>query len=127
MKPIIFFDGVCGLCNKSVDFLIVRDKKQIFLFAPLQGETAKQKLPPVADMESVVLLDEKGMHDKSTAALKILIRLGGIWKLSVIFFAVPKFIRDPIYNVIAKNRYKIFGKKESCRLPTPEERVRFLD
>ena len=127
-KPIIFFDGVCGLCNKFVDFLIVRDKKQTFLFAPLQGLTAKQSLPTIADMESVLLLDPSGsLCDKSTAAIKILIRLGGIWKLAGIFFVVPKFIRDPVYSVIAKNRYKIFGKKESCRLPTPEERSRFLD
>jgi predicted DCC family thiol-disulfide oxidoreductase YuxK len=126
-KPVIFFDGVCGLCNKFVDFLIVRDKKHIFLFAPLQGVTAKQMLPPIADMESVIFLETSGLSDKSTAAIRILIYLGGIWILAGIFLAVPKFIRDPIYNVIAKNRYKMFGKKESCRIPTPEERARFLD
>ena len=126
--PIIFFDGVCGLCNKSVDFIIRHDQKHIFSFAPLQGETAAKTLPPqdTANLDTLVLLDEKGLHYRSSAALRIAMRLGGALKLFSIFFIIPKFVRDPAYNLVAKNRYRIFGKKDSCRLPTPEERKFFL-
>ena len=126
--PTIFFDGVCGLCNRSVDFIIRHDPRHVFSFTPLQGETAATVLPAqdTAHLDTLVLLDEKGLHYRSTAALRIAFRLGGALRLFSIFFAVPRFLRDPLYNLIAKNRYRIFGKKDSCRIPTTEERKFFL-
>jgi predicted DCC family thiol-disulfide oxidoreductase YuxK len=128
-KPIVFFDGVCGMCNGVVDMLLKIDRKQLFLFAPLQGETAARMLPPLPENPeqwSMILLDEKGMHDQSDASLEIYRRLGGIWWFLSLVRFVPRFIRNPAYRVIARNRYRWFGKKEQCRIPTPEERARFL-
>ena len=126
--PLVFFDGVCGLCNKSVDFIIRHDLKHVFSFAPLQGLTAAKALPTrdTINLDTLVLLDEKGLHYRSTAALRIAWRLGGPLKLFSVFFVIPRFLRDPIYNLVAKNRYKLFGKKDSCRIPTPDERKFFL-
>ena len=128
-KPIIFFDGVCGLCNRAVDFLIRHDRKRIFLFAPLQGETAFQKLPaPLTDtLNTIVCKDGALLYFKSDAILHIMIRIGGVWKLTVLGYIVPTVIRDLFYDMAANNRYRVFGKKESCRMPTPEEREIFLN
>lgn len=145
-NPVIFFDGVCGLCNLFVDFVMARDKSFRFRFSPLQGETAAAvlKAPPgqgpaaaqgvaaesllddVEGLKSVILWDEQGLHRKSKAALRVLAGLGGLWSLTRLFLLVPAFLRDPVYDFIAKNRYRWFGKKESCRMPTPSERARFL-
>jgi predicted DCC family thiol-disulfide oxidoreductase YuxK len=127
--PIIFFDGVCGLCNRFIDFVISRDRAAVFRFAPLQGETARERLPEadVRDINTMVLWEEQGVFRKSTAAARILIRLGGIWRL--LGFAVrlmPRPLRDFGYSLVARYRYAIFGKKETCRMPTPAERGRFL-
>ena len=128
-KQILFFDGVCNICNGFVDFIIVRDKKQLFMFAPLQGEAAKRSLPAslLEDLNTVVLWNQGEAFKKSDAALCVLSQLGGAWALMKIFWVVPKFLRDMVYDLVAKNRYQLFGKRETCRLPTPEERARFLD
>jgi predicted DCC family thiol-disulfide oxidoreductase YuxK len=110
-----------------VDFLINRDKDQLFYFAPLQGETARARLPADAlGLKSVVLWNQGELLEKSDAALMILQQLGGIWWLSRIFWVVPGFLRDLVYDFVAANRYGLFGKRETCRLPRPEEKVRFL-
>lgn len=127
-ETIIFFDGVCGLCNRAVDLLIRLDKKNIFKFAPLQGETAQSLLnvETISKKESVVLYDQGKIYKNSTAVIRILIRLKGFWKTSYIFFIVPAFIRDFIYHWIAYNRYKWFGFHKTCRLPMPDELEKFL-
>ena len=128
---ILFFDGHCNLCNNSVDFVITRDKKRVFRFAPLQGETAKDVLGDVnIDLEhpdSFVLSKDNEVYFRSTAALMVARQLGFPWSLMSVFLVVPPFIRDAVYNLIARNRYKWFGRKETCRLPSPEERSLFLD
>jgi len=128
---ILFFDGHCNLCNNSVDFVITRDKKHMFRFAPLQGETAKDVLGDVnIDLEhpdSFVLSKDNEVYFRSTAALMVARQLGLPWSLMSVFLVVPPFIRDAVYNLIARNRYKWFGRKETCRLPSPEERRLFLD
>jgi len=125
---IIFFDGVCNLCNGFVDFLVKRDQGQ-FTFAPLQGETAARTLPLELrqDLKTVVLWSQGQTFEKSDAALMVLQQLGGIWGLMRVFWALPAPVRNLAYDLIAANRYRIFGKRESCRLPTPAERQRFLD
>jgi predicted DCC family thiol-disulfide oxidoreductase YuxK len=127
-RQIIFFDGVCNLCNSFVDFLIRRDHDQAFSFAPLQGETARQKLPAdkLARLNSVVLWNQGQILEKSDAALTVLQQLGGLWWFMRVFWIAPAFLRDLVYDLIAANRYRFFGKRETCRLPTPEEKARFL-
>lgn len=126
--PIIFFDGVCGLCNRFVDFVLTRDRRGLFRFAPLQGETARALLPE-SDwklLDSVVLLSEQ-RYCKSAAALRIMAELGGGWAAAATFLRIiPGPIRDAGYWAIAQSRYRLFGKKETCRMPTPSERARFL-
>ena len=128
-KPIIFFDGVCGMCNTFVDIILRADKQGVFLFAPLQGSTAKELLPPQGDDSeewSMIYLDEKGVHDQSDASLAVYRRLGGLWSVLRLARFVPQALRLPVYRLIARNRYRWFGKKETCRLPTAAERARFL-
>ncbi len=129
-KPVVFFDGVCAMCNGLVNFLLKADRQQRLLFAPLQGPTAQQLLPPLSDKSaewSMLYVDADGVRDKSDAALAVGRQLGGIWSLlSMLARLVPRFIRDAVYRFIARNRYSWFGKKDACRIPTPEERERFL-
>jgi predicted DCC family thiol-disulfide oxidoreductase YuxK len=129
-KPVIFFDGICNLCNGFVQFIIKHDKKANFRFAALQSDFAKQELSKknitVEELSSVIILTEKGIFTKSTAALKIASQLNGFWKVAYIFIIIPKFIRDFVYDIIAKNRYKWFGKENHCMIPTPELKERFL-
>lgn len=127
-KPVIFFDGVCGLCNGFVDFVISRDKKQKFLFSPLQSDYAKGQLPPhfTEDLTSVVLLINGETYSKTDAVLRVMTELEGPWQLLSIGRHLPLSFRNRIYDMVASNRYKIFGKKETCRLPTEEERQRFI-
>lgn len=127
-QTILFFDGVCGLCNRSVDFLIRSDQHNRLLFAPLQGETAKEMLPEktIADLSSMVLLDSGNVYYKSTAVLRSLKRMGGFWPIFSAFLLIPAFLRDPIYNLVARFRYRVFGKKESCRIPSADERDKIL-
>jgi predicted DCC family thiol-disulfide oxidoreductase YuxK len=127
--PILFFDGVCALCNASVDEVLRADRRREIRFAPIQGETAKRLLPPLpAEPEewTLVYLDERGLHQYSEAAIEVARRVGGFHALAVLVYAVPRPLRDAVYRWIARNRYRWFGKAETCRIPTPEERDRFL-
>jgi predicted DCC family thiol-disulfide oxidoreductase YuxK len=131
MHPVIFFDGFCNLCNGSVQFVIKRDSDQIFRFASLQSNLAKEQLTlfnisPNA-LESFILVENNKVYQRSTAALRVARRLNGLWPLLYAFIIVPPFIRNAVYNYIAKNRYKWFGKQESCWVPTPELKSKFLD
>lgn len=130
-KPIIFFDGVCNLCNSSVQFVIKRDRKKKFMFASLQGKKGQEVLKQFGlqanDLNSFILVDGDKAYTRSTGVLKVLKELGGGWKLLYGFIIVPPFIRDTVYKWIAKNRYKWYGKKEECMIPTPELKSRFLD
>lgn len=129
--PIVLFDGVCNLCNSSVQFIIKKDKKKIFRFASLQGKTGQALLQkfnlPTDNFNSFILVEEDTIYTKSTGALRMLKKLGGGWSLLYGFILVPAFIRNAVYNWVASNRYKWFGKQESCMIPTPELRSRFLD
>ena len=129
-KPVILFDGVCNLCSGSVQFILKKDKKKRFLFASLQSEYGQKLLQqfnlPPDNFNSFILYQEGKIFSKSTGALKMFSLLNG-WGWVNVFWIVPKFIRDAVYNLIANNRYKWFGKKEECWLPTPELRARFLE
>jgi predicted DCC family thiol-disulfide oxidoreductase YuxK len=131
MERVIFFDGICNLCNASVQFAIERDKKNLFKFTALQGKYAKAVLPKfnfdLNQLNSIILLEDGQLYTKSTAALKIAKKLNGLWPTLYVFILVPKFIRDWFYDIIAKNRYKWWGRQESCWLPTPELKQRFID
>jgi len=128
LQRVIFFDGVCGLCNAWVDFILKRDRAGIFSFAPLQGNYAKEMEPEASkNLNTMIYFVSGQRYYRTGAILRILRDLGGIWYLAWVFWFVPFFIRDFFYGLIARNRYRIFGKKENCRIPTPEEKVRFLD
>jgi predicted DCC family thiol-disulfide oxidoreductase YuxK len=129
-SPILLFDGVCNLCNASVQFVIRHDKKRQFRFASLQSEQAQNllirfDLPPKA-LDSVVLIDDGKAFTRSSAALEIARKLGGIWAVAYIFIVVPRPVRDAVYDWVARNRYRWFGKKEACMVPTPELKNRFI-
>ena len=127
---IILFDGVCNLCNGFVQFVIRHDRGQRFRFASLQSDTARELLqnqPGAArDLDSVVLIEDGRYYRQSTAALRILRRLGGGWPLLYGLIVVPAFVRDRVYAWIAGNRYRWFGQRDACMLPTPELKSRFL-
>lgn len=127
---IILFDGVCNFCDSSVNFIIDRDKKNIFRFAALQSEKGQEILDyfnlPKDDFDSFVFIENYRVFKKSSAALKIANKLGGFWKLFYPLIIIPKFIRDFFYSLIANNRYKFFGRKDACRIPTPELKKKFL-
>ena len=128
MARIIYFDGHCNLCNRFVDFLISRDAKHILKFAPLQGSTAEQRLPQeYRERLGTVVLERDGrFYVRSTAAILAVVELGGIYRLMNVFLLVPRFIRDAVYRYVAKNRYLWFGRRDTCRLPTPEEQAQFF-
>lgn len=128
MNNIILFDGECNFCDSSVQFIIRRDVEGVFKFASLQGETGQRLLLEhhiPKDMDSFLLITNNKAYLKSAAALRVSRRLKGIWKLLYAFIVVPRPIRDFFYDILAKNRYKWFGKKEICTIPTPEIRSRF--
>lgn len=131
MNSLILFDGVCNFCNYWVTFAIKRDRKNKLKFTPLQGETAKQLLPQYhinpTSLSSVIFINNGKVYTQSSAAIQICKELDGGWKLFFGLIIIPKFFRDFLYNIIARNRYKWFGKKESCMIPTPELKERFLD
>lgn len=128
---IVLFDGVCNLCNHAVLFIIDRDKKNKYKFASLQSVEGKQLLQrfqiSTQKLDSLVLISANKAFVKSTAALRIAYNLSGLWPLFYVFIIVPSFIRDIFYNLIAKYRYKMFGKSESCRYPSDELKSRFID
>lgn len=129
--PIILFDGVCNFCNSAVNFVIKRDKNSILKFTTLQSGIAHQMLAhqniPTNDLSSFVFIENEKIYTRSTAALRVCKYLTGLWPLMYGFIIVPKFIRDGIYNWIAKNRYRWFGKKEECMIPTPQIKAKFLN
>ena len=129
--PIILFDGVCNFCNYWVNFAIKRDGNNKLKFTTLQGETAKELLPKhninPTSLSSVIFIDKGKAYTQSSAALKMCRYLDGGWKLFYGFMIVPKFIRDFFYNIIARNRYRWFGKRETCMIPSPELKERFLE
>lgn len=126
--PVAFFDGVCGLCDATVDFLMAEDDRKRLRFAAIQGRYAASALPEElrVALNSFALRDAEGLHTKSEAALRAAEYLGGIWSLGFVARLIPRRLRDRIYDWIARNRYRWFGVKESCRLPTAEERERFF-
>ncbi len=130
-KPIILFDGVCNLCDNSVQFVIKHDKTSRFNFAALQSEAGQSMLQqynlPKQGFDSFVLIQKEKVFLKSTAALTVAKQLDGPLKLLYGFIIVPAFIRNAVYNFIAKNRYKWFGKKDHCMIPTPALKARFLN
>jgi predicted DCC family thiol-disulfide oxidoreductase YuxK len=130
-KKIILFDGVCNLCSSSVQFVLKRDNKNQFLFGSLQGNygqtVLKKNQLPTDSFNSFMLLEGEKLYTRSSGALRMLKYLGSGWSLLYAFIIVPKFIRDAVYNTIAKNRYKWFGKKEECWIPTPAYKAKFLD
>ena len=131
-QPVLLIDGVCNLCVSSVKFVLKRDPKQQFRFASLQSPIAKTLLgathqDAITRLDSVVLIDEKGVWHKSSAALRTLKKLSGLWWLLSIFMIIPKPIRDRAYDFIGSQRYRIFGRTEQCWIPDQSIRHRFLD
>ena len=128
--PILLFDGVCNLCNGLVKFIIRRDRGAKIRFAPLQSPAGQSllKISGLAanEIDSVVYMSGDKRFLKSSAVLHLLKELGGGWRLFYVFIIIPKFIRDFFYNIIARMRYKVFGKTESCMVPTPDIKERFL-
>ncbi len=130
MQRVILFDGVCNFCDASVQFIIKRDPAAHFLFTSLQSEkglelTKKYAIPE--DVDSLVLIENGKAFTKSSAALRIAKKMDGLWHLFFVFILVPRKIRDGVYDYVANNRYKWFGKKEdACTLPSPEQRKRFI-
>lgn len=163
-QPILFFDGVCGLCNRFVDFMLRADSQHRFRYAPLQGETARRLLgmddeaggdearggkagdhqasgretgDPTSsdsrlgdltsdDPRSFVFLDTDRRFEQSNAVLHAMAQLGGLWRLIAVLYVFPRPVRDFVYRIVARNRYRWFGRRDACRMPTPEERDRFL-
>jgi predicted DCC family thiol-disulfide oxidoreductase YuxK len=130
-RDIVFFDGVCNLCNYFVDFVLRRDSGGKFAFAPMQGETAQTygaRLPAdPGSADTVTLLDGDGAHIHSEAVLRVMLGLGGMWGvLAMLGRKVPRPVRDSIYSWVARNRFAWFGQRGNCRVPLPEERERLL-
>lgn len=130
-KPVILFDGVCNYCNSMVNFVIRQDSEKKFRFATLQSDGGQKLLEefelPKQDFNSFVFIQNNKAYLQSTAALKVMNLLPWYWKWTQAFWIIPKFLRDAVYDFVAKNRYKWFGRKEVCMIPTPEVRHRFLD
>lgn len=128
---IILFDGVCNFCNSSVNFILKRDKHRVFKFAPFQSQAAEDLLKNADErykkMDSFIFIDEGKIYNKSTGALRVLKYLPGLWPLLYGLIIVPAFLRDPFYNLIYRKRFQWFGRQESCMIPTPEVRSRFLN
>ena len=127
---IILFDGVCNLCNGAVNFVIKRDTGNVFKFTPLQEKQGvlllKMHAVDTQKLDSIVLIENGNVYIKSSAALRIARKMSNLWPLFFVLLIIPSFIRDGVYDFIAKNRYKWFGKKEQCMIPTPGLREKFL-
>jgi predicted DCC family thiol-disulfide oxidoreductase YuxK len=129
IHPVILFDGVCNFCNSSVNFVIKKDRMNAIKFAPLQSTAGKQLAEQYNienDLKSFIFIENGIAYKKSTAALMVCKYLKGIWKIGYAGLLIPAFIRDALYNYIAKNRYKWFGQKETCMIPSPTIRAKFL-
>ncbi len=130
-RPVLFFDGECNLCNRTVQFIIKHDRKKIFLFAPLQTAPGKDALENVQKQDgftpdSIILFYNGKYFIRSTAALRVLKLLGGLWSWLFVGIVLPRFVRDGIYDYVSRNRYKWFGKRDECMIPTPDLLDRFL-
>lgn len=130
-QKLILFDGVCNLCNSSVKFIIKRDKQNVFRFASLQSPLGQKMVDRFGwkdrGLKSIILVDPQGQYFmKSTAALEIARELPG-YKWMRVFLYLPRFLRDGIYNLVARNRYRLFGKKQECMVPTPGLKEKFMD
>jgi predicted DCC family thiol-disulfide oxidoreductase YuxK len=127
---VVLFDGVCNLCNSSVNFVLERDTTDHFRFGSLQSDEGKALLEKYSvdqnETESVILIENDKAFTYSTAAIRIARGIGGIWAAFYIFILVPKFLRDAVYKIVAKNRYRWFGKQDTCRIPRPEEINKFI-
>jgi predicted DCC family thiol-disulfide oxidoreductase YuxK len=135
-NPIVLYDGVCGLCNRLVQFVLKRDKRDYFRFASLQSDFANELLTRYGldphDLDTVYLVRNYSQADekllaRSDAILFLLKQLGGIWRLSAMGKVLPRIMRDGIYKLVARNRYRVFGKYEACMLPEAKHRAKFLD
>lgn len=133
---LVLYDGVCGLCDRSVQFILRHDKRDRFRFATLQGETGTQAaikhgIDPTQLSSFVLVLDYEGEGEKAMtrgrAGMRVLWELGGAWRLAGWVSVLPAWLIDPFYNLVAKNRYRLFGKLEACRIPNPAERAKFVD
>ncbi len=129
-ERVIVFDGVCNWCNAWINFTIDHDPQGKFKLGTLQSEQAEQILQALQlsteDFETFLLLERTHVFTKSTAVLRIARHLSGLWPLLYLFIVVPRPLRDAIYDIVARNRYKLMGKAETCRVPTPDERARFV-
>lgn len=130
-KKIILFDGVCNLCDSSIQFIIKHDKKDLFRFVALQSEIGMEIIKHIgvdtSKIDSILLYEpDKAYYYKAEAALKIAKELGGIYTAISWFGILPKFLTNSVYDYIAKNRYKWYGKKDACMIPTPELKAKFL-
>ena len=129
-QPVVLFDGVCNFCNSTVNFLLKQDKNVVLKFAALQSDAGQlllrqYKLPP-DNFDSFILIENGKAYKSSTAGLRLYNKLPWYWKWTQIFWIVPRPIRDAVYNLIARNRYRWFGKKDSCMIPSASIRSRFL-
>ena len=131
MQTTVFFDGVCNLCNRSVNFLISKDKKNSIKFASLQSEYAQNLIPKEVlnrgNLDTIIVYMDGKFYDRSHAVLKLCKILGGLYSVFLIGYLIPRFIRDGLYRLIANNRYRWFGKTEQCRVPTQALKERFLE
>lgn len=129
-QPLVLYDGGCGLCHGLVRFVIDRDPGAVFRFAPLQGETCarlRQRFPGIpGDVDTVTLLDEARVFVRSDAVFRILLRLGWPWSMLAAFRLLPRLVTDALYRLVARTRYRIFGKADVCSVPSPERRALFL-
>lgn len=130
MGAIVLFDGVCNFCNASVNFVIARDKAGYFKFAPLQSEIGEELSTrhgiDKIETDSVIVIENERVYTHSSAALRIARHLDGIWSWTYVFVIVPKPIRDLLYRLFARNRYRLFGRQDACMMPTPDVRARFM-
>jgi predicted DCC family thiol-disulfide oxidoreductase YuxK len=128
-RSIIYFDGLCNLCDGFVRFILARDRHGRYRFAPLQGETARLRLGDRFagnEPQTVVLEEPKRFRVRSDAALAILSGLGGIWRLAAALRLIPRRLRDAVYDYIARKRFEWYGRRDACRIPSPAEQERFL-
>lgn len=129
-RNLLLFDGVCNFCNAGVNFVLRRDKKKRLFFASLQSETGQKVLKhfglPRHDFDTFVLVEKGKIYERSTAALRVAKLLGGFWSVFWFFMLVPRPLRNAVYGLIARHRYKLFGRRDACMIPTPQTRERFL-
>jgi predicted DCC family thiol-disulfide oxidoreductase YuxK len=130
-NPVILFDGLCNLCNRSVQFILQREKDDALRFASLQSATGQELLKknglPLTDINTFVFIENGRAYTRSTAALRVCRRLKGPWPLLYGFMIVPGFLRNGVYDLVARKRYKWFGKRQECMVPAPRWQARFLE